>query len=86
MSRPTVSARRPTAALQAAEVPAVRAPKIVDDLAMKTFTSAMRRDIWRELNKLAVDQECTIQTVLNRAAFAYLQSQNYTLTVPLAED
>jgi hypothetical protein len=85
MARSAVSARKPSAAT-AGEGAAPKPPKVLDDKALKTVTTAIRRDLWRDLNKLAIDREATIQAVMNRAVYDYLVSQNYTPGAPLEED
>lgn len=79
--RPTVSSRKPSAALE----PEERPKKVLDDLAMRTITSAVRRDLWRELNRYALDEECTIQSALNRAIHAFLLAQHRPVTAPLED-
>lgn len=74
MSRPTLPARKPSAAEPAAPKPR----PVVDDMAMLKVTTAMRRDLWRELQRYALDQDCTILVAMNRAVHAFLTAQAYT--------
>lgn len=75
--RRAVSNRKPAAAEPEA-VPVKR----VDDLGMRTVTTSIRRDLWREIQKVAADQDCSLQQVMNRAVYQYLLAQNYTITIP----
>lgn len=76
--RRAVSSRKPSAAVEPEAMPVKR----IDDLGMRTVTTSIRRDLWREIQKVAADQDCSLQAVMNRAVYQYLLAQNYTITVP----
>ena len=82
MSRPTVSARKPSAAAE----PAPKPKKVTDDLSMRSMSTMVRRDIYREVSRLALDEDVTVQSLVNRALYDLLRANGRTITVPLAED
>jgi hypothetical protein len=46
---------------------------------LKTVTTAIRRDLWKQLNLLAVEEECTIQSLMNRAVWHLLKGEGRTV-------
>lgn len=83
MARSTVSARKPRGAEASEGSP--KPARVVDDTSMKAITTSVRKDLWRELSKLALGQDTTIQVVVNRAIYQYLTSQDYTIAIPLQD-
>ena len=81
MSRAAVSARRKPKAAEASEGAETKTKKVLGPMDMKTVTTAIRFDMWQGLNNLAVSNDISIQSVVNKAVFEYLTANGYTITV-----
>jgi len=82
MSRPSLTGRKPSSATEAAP----KKEKVTDDLSMRSMTTMVRRDIYRELSRLALDSDVTVQSLVNEAIYDYLRANGRTITVPLAQN